>query len=97
MLFLLRAEAKFVDMVDDLAEVVARLDLVLDLAENLADLVFDGVRPARLLFEAVQVGEELQIDEIAEVVAGLGLVVIELAILSFGRGSFLPAIGLVRG
>jgi uncharacterized protein with PhoU and TrkA domain len=42
----LRAEAQFVDVVDDLAQVVAAVDLVLDLAEDLADLVFDGVRPA---------------------------------------------------
>jgi hypothetical protein len=55
----LGAEAQFVDMVDDLAQVVAALNLVLDLAENLPNLVFDGVRAARLLLEAVQVGKEL--------------------------------------
>jgi hypothetical protein len=44
----LRPEAELVDVVDDLAQVVAALDLVLDLAEDLADLVFDGVRPAGL-------------------------------------------------
>ena len=55
----LRAEAQLVDVVDDLAQVVAALDLVFDLAEDFADLVFDGVRPAGLLLEAVQVGEEL--------------------------------------
>ena len=53
----LRAEAQFVDVVDDLAQVVAALNLVLNLAEDFADLVFDGVRPGRLLLEAVQVGE----------------------------------------
>ena len=55
----LRAEAQLVDVVDDLAQVVAALDLVFDLAEDLADLVFDRVRPAGLLLEAVQVGKEL--------------------------------------
>ena len=59
MLFGLRTEPQFVDVVDDLAEVVAALNLVLDLAEDLTDLVLDGVRPAGLLLEAVQVGEEL--------------------------------------
>jgi uncharacterized protein with PhoU and TrkA domain len=82
----LRAEAQFVDVVDDLAQVVAALDLVLDLAEDLADLVFDGVRPAGLLLEAVQVGEELAVDEVAQVVAGQRLVVVELAVLVLGRG-----------
>ena len=34
----LRAEAQLVDVVDDLAQVVAALDLVFDFAENFADL-----------------------------------------------------------
>ena len=46
-------------MVDDLAQVVAAGDLVLDLAEDFADFVFDGVRAGGLLLEAVQVREEL--------------------------------------
>jgi len=53
-LLVLRAEAEFVDVVDDLTQVVAALDLVLDLAEDLADLVFDGVRAAGFLFEPVK-------------------------------------------
>ena len=57
-------------MVDDLAQVVAALNLVLDLAEDLPDLVLDGVRAARLLLEAVQVGEKFRVDELAEVIAG---------------------------
>jgi hypothetical protein len=52
-LFVLGSEAEFVDMIDDLAQVVAALDLVLDLAEDLADLVFDGVRPGGPLPETV--------------------------------------------
>ena len=55
----LRAEVQFVNVVDDLAQVVATLNLVLDLAENLPNFVFDGVRAGRLLLEAVQVGKEL--------------------------------------
>ena len=59
MLLGLGAEAQGVDLVDDLAHVVAALDLVLDLAEDLADLVLDRVRPAGLGLEAVQVREQL--------------------------------------
>ena len=55
MLFGLGAEAQFVNVVYDLTQVVAALDLVLDLPEDLADLVFDGVRSAGLLLEAVEV------------------------------------------
>jgi uncharacterized protein with PhoU and TrkA domain len=63
MLFRLGAETQFVDVVDDLPQVVAALDAVFDLAEDLADLVFDGVRPGGLLLEAVQVREQFLIDE----------------------------------
>ena len=96
MLFLLRAETQFVDVVDDLAQVVAALDLVLDLAEYLADLVFDGVWAAGLELEAVQIGEQLAIDKLAQVVAGLCLVVVELAVLVLGRGPRRPAVGFVE-
>jgi hypothetical protein len=92
----LRAEAQLVDVVDDLAEVVAALDLVLDLTEDFADFVFNGVRPAGLLLEAVEVGEELVVDEVAQVVAGQGLVVVDVAV-SILRGSpAFPAVGLVE-
>jgi hypothetical protein len=79
MLLGLGTEAQLVDMVDDLAQVVAALNLVLDLAENLADLVFDGVGTGGLELEAVQIGEQLLVDEIAQVVPGQGTVVIKLA------------------
>src|SRR5437773_3774993 len=59
----LGAEAKFVNVINDLSQVVAALDFVLNLAEDLANLVFNGVRPGSALLEAVQVGEELAVDE----------------------------------
>ncbi len=83
-------------MVDDLAQVVAAGDLVLDLAEDFPHLVFDGVRSGGLLLEAVQVGEEFLVHEVAEVVAGLRPVVVDLAVLSPGRGPLFPAVGLVE-
>ena len=45
------AETELVDVIDDLAHVVAALDLVLDLSEDLPDLVFDGVRSASALLK----------------------------------------------
>jgi hypothetical protein len=83
-------------VVDDLAHVVAALDLVLDLSEDFSDLVFDGVRAAGLLFEPVQVRKELVVDEVAEVVAGQRLVVIERAVLALWRGPAFPAVRLVE-
>jgi len=64
--------------------------------KNLADFVFDGVWPAGLLFEAVQVGEELPTDEVAQVIAGQGLVVVQLAVLALGRGPGFPAVQFVE-
>ena len=83
-------------MVDDLAQVVAAGDLVFDLAENLADLIFDGVRAGSLLLEGVEIWEELLIDEVAEVVAGQGRVVVELAVLALGRCPGFPAVGFIE-
>jgi hypothetical protein len=92
-LFGLRAEVQLVDMVDDFAQVVAALNLVFDLAEDFADFVFDGIGTGGALLEAVEVGEELGVDEIAEVVSGERFVVVELAGLVFGRRPGFPAIG----
>jgi hypothetical protein len=52
-LFGLGAEAQLVDLVDDLAQVVAAGNRVFDLAEGFASLVFDGIGAGRLLFEGV--------------------------------------------
>src|SRR5436309_9770891 len=86
-----------VNVVDDLAQDVAALDLVLDLAEDFPDLVFDSVRSARLLLEAMQVRKELRVDEVAEVVAGQNLVVVKFAVQALGRGPAFPSIGASRG
>jgi hypothetical protein len=88
----LRPEPEFVDVVDDLAQVVAALNPVLDLPEDLPNLVFDGVRAGGPLLESVQVGEEFQVDEVAEVVARPGLVVIDLAVFGFRSRPSLSAI-----
>jgi hypothetical protein len=82
----LRSKAEFVDVVDDLTQVVAALDAVLYLAEDLADLVFDGVWAAGLLLEAVKIGEELGVDEGNEVITSQGCVVVDLAVFGL-RGS----------
>ena len=63
-------------MVDDFTQVIAALDLVFDLPEDLPNFVFDGVRAGGLLRETVQIGEELLIDEIADVIASQCLVVV---------------------
>jgi hypothetical protein len=69
------------DGANERARGVAALDAVLYLAEDFADLVFDGVRAGGLGLEAVQVGEELAVDELDEVVAGLRGVVVDATCL----------------
>ncbi|HEY4930912.1 MAG TPA: hypothetical protein VII23_05010 [Terriglobales bacterium] len=96
MLLFLRLEAELVDVLDDVAQVVAGLDLVFDLAEDFADFVLDGVGAGGLLLEAVQVRKELLVDEVAEIVADQALVVVELAGFGFGRGPGSPAVRLVE-
>ena len=96
MLFGLRGKAQFIHVVNDLSEIVAALNLVFYLPEDFADIVFDGVRPARLLLEAVQIGDELLIDEITEVVAGEPPVVVNLAVLVLGCRPGFPAVLLVQ-
>ena len=89
-LFRLRTESQLVDQLQRVAQRIAALKLVFDLAENLADLIFDrvGVFGARL--EAPQIGEQFAIDIGDEVRPCERLVVIELAGLRFGRGPFRP-------
>ena len=90
------ARARLLSVVDDLAKVVAALNLVLDLTEDLADLVFDSVRAGRLLPEAMQMGEELSVHEVPEIIAGGGLVVVEITVFSLGRGPNSQLIRLVE-
>ena len=79
-------EAEFVDLVDDLAQVVAALDAVLYLTEDFADLVFDSVRAAGLLLETVKIGEELAVHKGDEVITSQGGVVVDLTVVGL-RGS----------
>jgi len=90
--FGLGAEAEFIDVVDDFAHVVAALDFVFDFA----DFVFDSVGAGGYQLEGVEVGEEFEVDEVAQVVAGFGAVVVDLAVVTLRGGPLLPALGLVK-
>jgi len=95
-LFGLRAKAQLVDVIDDLAQVVAAVDSVFDLAEDFVDFVFQRVRPAGFLLEALQIGEELSVDKIAQIIPRERLVVVRLAVFILGRGPGIPAVGRVQ-
>lgn len=96
MLLGLRLELQLVHLLDYVAERVAALNLVFDLTEDFADLVFDGVWAAGAPLEARKVREELAIDEIAQIVAGQGDVVVKLAVRVLGRGPTRPTVGLIK-
>src|SRR5580692_7349509 len=81
---------------NDLAQVVAALNLVLDLAEDLADLVFKGIWAAGLCRKGVQIRKELPVDKVAQVIACHGFVVVQLAVLTLGRCPRTPTIGTIE-
>ena len=95
-LLVLGLEAELVNVVDDIAQGVATLDTVPNLAEYFADLVFDRVRACGLLLKAMQVGEELGVNKSDQVIPCQRDVVIDLAIFAFGRGPDFPAVGFVE-
>ncbi|MNN67108.1 hypothetical protein D3C81_1827260 [compost metagenome] len=88
----LGAKTQLVDGVNDIAQGVATADLVFNLAEDFANLVLDGIRPARPLLEPFQIGEQFFIDKFHQIVTGHGHVVVNLAIGIFGGGPARPAI-----
>lgn len=90
----LRAKLELVNLVEDFAKIVAVVDLVLDLAENLADLVLDRIGVSLPRFETLQVGEKLAVDEIDEVFARLRAVAIEVAVFVLRSGPGFPPVWL---
>jgi len=76
-LFLLRAEAQPVHQLQRVAQGIAALELVFDLPKNLTDFVFDGVRAGGALFEALQVGKQLAVHMVDQIIAGQRRVMIE--------------------
>jgi hypothetical protein len=91
-LFRLAAKAELVDQFERVAQRIAALELVLDLAENLADFVFDRVGPLGALAEAAQIGKQLAVDIVDEVRPGQRVVMVESAFLGLRRGPFRPAV-----
>ena len=83
-------------MINDLAKVIAALNFIFNFAKDLPDLVFDRVRSSRALFETMQIGEKLLINEVAEVVAGEGFVMIQLALSILRRSPTVPSIRLLN-
>ncbi|MBB5330071.1 hypothetical protein HDF14_003704 [Edaphobacter lichenicola] len=67
-LFGLGAKAQLIDVIDDLAQVIATPNLVFDLAEDLANLVFESIWTASLCRKAVQIWKELPAHKVVQVI-----------------------------
>jgi hypothetical protein len=92
---LLAVEVEAVDDLERVAERVTGAELVDDLGEDLADLVFDRVRVGGAVAELPKVREQAEVDELDQVGVGHGCVVVELAVL-LRRGPRLPAIRCIE-
>ena len=67
------------------------------IARGLAGRQYECSDPRKCFhLEAVQVGKELQVDEIPQVVAGQSVVVVELANEVFRSGPSLPSVGFIQ-
>ena len=83
-------EAEFIDKVDHLTQVVPALQPVFQFAEDLPDLVFNGV--GFLSFELLQVRKQLVIHKILQVIAFECLVKIQLTIAVLRGGPYVPSV-----
>lgn len=91
----LGAKAQRIDQLQGIAQAIAAGELVADLAEDLANPVFQGLGIAGPLAEALQVRKQLAVDEGDQITSGERVIVVELAIGGFRCGPGRPAVGLV--
>ncbi len=93
---ILRAEFELINVIDDLPQVIAALNLVLDLPKDLSDLVVDGVGRGCPQFELFKVWKELSIHKVTKVIPGHGLVMVQLPVGILRRGPGGPSIGFTQ-
>ncbi len=91
-LFLLRLEAQLVDQFQGVAQRIAALEAVSNLAEDFADLVFDGVRAAGPLPEPLQIRKKLPVHVVDQVVAGQRVVMVERTVGLLRGRPFRPSV-----
>ena len=96
MLLRLGAKVQFVHVVDDVAQTVTTLNLVFDLSRKFRRSCTQWCSAQSLLFETVQVREELLVYEVTQVITYHCRVVVELPILALGRSPDFPAVWLSR-
>src|SRR5579883_2516820 len=88
-------EAQPIDEFERIAQIVAALEPVPDLAKNLPDLVFDGIRVGRALLKTFEIRAEIVVDAGDEIIARQRFAVVEGTISLLRRGPARPAMRLV--
>src|SRR5579883_362812 len=88
-------EAQPIDEFERIAQIVAALESVPDLAKNFPDLVFDGIRVGRALFKTFEIRAEIVVDAGDEIIARQRFAVVEGTISLPRRGPARPAVRLV--
>ena len=95
MLGLGATEVEGVDDLQHIAQGVTGAEAVADFGKDLADLVFQRIGVVAAFAERGEVGEQLAVDELAQVLAGAGIGV-ELAVGGFRRGPGSPAVRFIE-
>jgi hypothetical protein len=88
MLLGLGAKTERVNQLQRIAKTVSTGEFAADLAEDLANLVFDGVCARSAFLEAMQIWKQLEVDVLDQVIARECAVMIESPISFFWRGPF---------
>ncbi|MGB3710480.1 MAG: hypothetical protein WA985_02200 [Erythrobacter sp.] len=91
MLGLAAAKIERIDHIDHIAQRIARTEAVGELGEYLPDLIFQRIGFAGIGLKRLEIGKQLAVDEIDQVLAGPGGVKVRLAILILWRGPAGPA------
>ena len=77
-----RLEVESIHEREDLTEIVATRDTILEFREYLSDLIFDRLRVLSIMTKILQVGKELLIDEVDEIFSDENEMMVDLPILS---------------
>jgi len=71
-------EPELINQVDHFPHIIAALDLVLQFAENFPNFILNRIRVFGIGLELTQIGKELAVHEISQIIPGKGFMVIWL-------------------
>ena len=83
MFFHIGPEAKLINPVNNLSQIITALNTVFQLTENLPDLVLDSSRALSRTLESFQIGKQLSIYKLFKIISRQRIIVVNLAVGSF--------------